>query len=1119
MLVWRRLVKTGNINDGSPVTFLCASCPSADENLILTLPVAEQLYQRCQSSTNSCDDVDNQGSESDNEAVGGGEPVTSFSASELNGATGQPTVAVVTRSQQRATSADVEGGQAVDEGNVVDKSSDSIGSETVDRAVDDGQQDCAGDIPPVLDVDCVNSNKDWIGIGDSQAFAEEQRGDSSLSHAFELARAGKGNYVVHDGLLYRVESYCGQQVTNLVVPMSRRIGVLKLAHDNCHLAGRKTYERIISSGLTWGSSLEGKSVRADAIDYAARCPTCQAFARRTIFDRVPIRKVPIEPELFRNMQMDILGPLSGAKLRYNYALWIICTASHYPFAYPLTSPTAKNVCNALIKMFETTGLCRDICITSDNASYFKSSLVAALFKRLGVSPRFSTPYHPLGHSVIERNLQSLQRLIAKLAGDHQNNWTDYLGTALWCLRETRNEVTGVAPHLFVLGYLPLGPLAILRESWSGERELPVAVNSNVEQYLANLRQRLDYVANYAMQHAHVQQDRYVSHYNKRARDKHFDVGEKCLILQPSSTSSAVFSRWKGPATIVTVRSPYSYVVDYNGTLYHLHANSLRKFREQTSEATCNGAMFVTPEVIDEVAGVCHCSIIYEKDVEFGDITTVDPPSFSLAEPLPSQRIDLCSLEHLQPAQRKRILELVDDFASVFSDVPGLCTAVEHEIPLVEGFRPRIMRAYKVPLKYQADVDKHISELLRLGFIEPSVSPQVSPLVCVLKPKDKDGNQAIRTCVDYRFVNKFTQNSASILEDISTIIQEVGKAHYISKFDANSGYYQCPVKDTDRWLTAFVHGTSVYQWCRTPFGMKTSGDTYVRSLWRVLQPVREFTKSYVDETAVYSNTWAEHLEYLRNYLQLIKASGFRLGLRKCEFAKPSITFLGHVIGSGKRSIDPSRVYEAVAKIKYPETKKAARRVTGFFSFWREYIPSFSEIAKPLTDLTMKRVPEKIPFSQPAANALKKLKFFLCEAVKHPLSVIDMSKPFIIYCDSSNFCVGACLAQNIDGSEYPVAFASAKLTKTQQGWSTIEKEAYAALWALQKFKQWIFGNKVTVNSDHNSITFLTETTPKSAKLMRWSLAIQEFDVHFKYKRGDMNTVADCLSRDVLSEDDNP
>jgi hypothetical protein len=93
---------------------------------------------------------------------------------------------------------------------------------------------------------------------------------------------------------------------------------------------------------------------------------------------------------------------------------------------------------------------------------------------------------------------------------------------------------------------------------------------------------------------------------------------------------------------------------------------------------------------------------------------------------------------LQPDQRKQILGLIDEFPSVFSDIAGFCTAVEHEIPLIEGFRPRVMRAYKVPLKYQANV-KQISELLPLGFIEPSTSPQVFPLVCVIKPKDKDGH--------------------------------------------------------------------------------------------------------------------------------------------------------------------------------------------------------------------------------------------------------------------------------------------------------------------------------------------------------------------------------------------
>jgi len=92
------------------------------------------------------------------------------------------------------------------------------------------------------------------------------------------------------------------------------------------------------------------------------------------------------------------------------------------------------------------------------------------------------------------------------------------------------------------------------------------------------------------------------------------------------------------------------------------------------------------------------------------------------------------------------------------------------------------------------------------------------------------------------------------------------------------------------------------------------------------------------------------------------------------------------------------------------------------------------------------------------------------------------------------VGACLTQPSGGRECSVAFASCKLTATQQHWATIEKEAYAALWSLQKFKHWIFGKTVTFYSDHNPITFLTETTPKSSKFMRWALALQESDVIF-------------------------
>jgi hypothetical protein len=240
------------------------------------------------------------------------------------------------------------------------------------------------------------------------------------------------------------------------------------------------------------------------------------------------------------------------------------------------------------------------------------------------------------------------------------------------------------------------------------------------------------------------------------------------------------------------------------------------------------------------------------------------------------------------------------------------------------------------------------------------------------------------------------------------------------------------------------------------------------------------------------------------------------LKKSEFVKPKLRFVGHIIGSGNRSVDPEKI-AAVKNLKEPETKRQLRQVIGFFSFFREYIPGFASICKPLTDLTGKRTSDRIPFGTREREALNELKRLLCDAANRPLSIIDRSKRFSLFVDSSNFAVGAALTQPDDaGHERPIAFASSKLTETQQRWATIEKEAYAALWGLQKYKYWLYGRSVILYSDHNPITFLTESTPKSSKLMRWHLALQEFDVEFRFRRGVMNTAADCLSRMVEYED---
>ena len=134
----------------------------------------------------------------------------------------------------------------------------------------------------------------------------------------------------------------------------------------------------------------------------------------------------------------------------------------------------------------------------------------------------------------------------------------------------------------------------------------------------------------------------------------------------------------------------------------------------------------------------------------------------------------------------------------------------------------------------------------------------------------------------------------------------------------------------------LYGTKAYnpyEFLRAPFGQKGSGPAFVRVLQLVLQPIREFADSYVDDISVFSDQWRSHLSQLEKFLQVIKDSGFTLNLEKTCLAQNQVRFLGHIIGSGQRKIDPDKV-RVVQEMKRPENKKKIRQVFGFFSYFRD-----------------------------------------------------------------------------------------------------------------------------------------------------------------------------------------
>jgi len=174
----------------------------------------------------------------------------------------------------------------------------------------------------------------------------------------------------------------------------------------------------------------------------------------------------------------------------------------------------------------------------------------------------------------------------------------------------------------------------------------------------------------------------------------------------------------------------------------LHANKLRPF----------------------VARVQHIGIINEQDSDFGVVEHAPVSADKQTDSLPSQCIASDKLQHLEPQQRQALLAVLDEFADVFSDFPGLCTIVQHEIYVTNDFRPRTTHAYRVPEVLKHEIERQVDELLKAGFIVPSRSPMASGVVSTLKP-----DKSIRMACNYRYLNSYSIGDGHPMPVLSEVI--------------------------------------------------------------------------------------------------------------------------------------------------------------------------------------------------------------------------------------------------------------------------------------------------------------------------------------------------------------
>ena len=440
----------------------------------------------------------------------------------------------------------------------------------------------------------------------------------------------------------------------------------------------------------------------------------------------------------------------------------------------------------------------------------------------------------------------------------------------------------------------------------------------------------------------------------------------------------------------------------------------------------------------------------------------------------------------------------------------------------------------VPRPLYPELKQYIEDLLNRGFIKNSKSPYSSSCVIVRK---KDGSMHL--CIDYRELNKKTISDRHPIARIQDTLDSLAGQKYFSTIDQGKAYHQGFVHPDSQHLTAFVTPWGLYEWIRIPMGLKNAPGEFQRFMENCLHDFRDdFCAPYLDDVIIYSKSFGEHVEHVRQVLRRLHDNGIKLKANKCNLFQKEVCYLGRIVSEDGYRIAPECT-KAMEELKSHEPKNVGdvRKLLGLLGYYHCYIENFSRIAKPIYDLLKTDVSAQNPKVQPSKTKTKKplKKFqvpsktaviweeqhrkalnFLIDCLTSPpvMAYPDFSLPFILHTDASEEGLGAVLYQKQNGKMRVIGYASRTLNPAEQKYHlhSGKLEFLALKWAItEHFRDYLFyASNFTVYTDNNPLTYVMTTAKLNATGHRWVAALADFNFNVKYRPGRVHRDADFFSR---------
>ena len=387
--------------------------------------------------------------------------------------------------------------------------------------------------------------------------------------------------------------------------------------------------------------------------------------------------------------------------------------------------------------------------------------------------------------------------------------------------------------------------------------------------------------------------------------------------------------------------------------------------------------------------------------------------------------------------------------------------------------------------------------------------------------DKPNKVQLRMVIDYRQLNKRILTSRAPdrnskvgkvisnypIPTIESLLARLEGCKYFSILDLRSSYHHIGLTEKSKPLTAFTTHSGKFQWNVLLFGIVIGVQTFSFVINKATGQCSDFAANYLDDIIVFSRTAENHLEHLEKVFAALQKADLKIKASKCEFFKNHVCYLGFLIGESGIRCDKSKV-EATSKIKTPTSIEEVRHFNGMCSYYRKFISHYSDITKCFNDMTRKGAVFK--WTKECNNAFKLLKEKLME---EPVLISPQAnKDYVTHCDASKYSYSSILQQTRPGTDElaPVAYFSGNFNKTQVKLNITEKEAYAIYKSVKRFAFYITGAKTAAFSDHKPLKNFFEGGMNIAKLDRWSLELQEFDISLEFIQGKLNKIANVISR---------